>query len=102
MSVNLALSYQDYKRRTQTTWTDLSTGEKWLSAEDASQDVTQYKAWIARATATWNIGPKISLQPGLEYQWTEGKGGRIDGTPTISDLAFFISAEYKPDRKSVV
>lgn len=96
LSVNLALSYQDYKRRTQTTWTDLSTGEKWLSAEDASQDVTQYKAWIARATATWNIGPKISLQPGLEYQWTEGKGGRIDGTPTISDLAFFISAEYKP------
>ena len=29
LSVNLALSYQDYKRRTQTTWTDLSTGEKW-------------------------------------------------------------------------
>ena len=49
-----------------------------------------------RITATWNIAPKLSLQPGLEYQRTEGSGDRVAGTNSISDLAFFLSAEYKP------
>ena len=47
LDVHAALSYQDYKRRTRTTESDLSTGEKWLSSAEASQDITQYKAWIA-------------------------------------------------------
>ena len=96
LDVHAALSYQDYKRRTRTTESDLSTGEKWLSSAEASQDITQYKAWIARATVAWNIAPEFSVQPGVEYQWTQGEGGRIDGTPKVSDLAFFLSAEYKP------
>lgn len=96
LNVNAVLSYQDYNRRTRTTITNVETGEKWLSLEDASQDKTGYQAWIARGTAVWNISQKLSLQPGLEYQWNRGEGGRIDGSPVVSDLAFFLSAEYKP------
>ncbi len=84
-----ALSYQDYKRRTRTTESDLSTGEKWLSSAEASQDITQYKAWIARATVAWNIAPEFSVQPGVEYQWTQGEGGRIDGTTESFGPGFF-------------
>lgn len=96
LNVNVALSYQNYERKTLTTFTDLNSGEKWLSSEDASQDVTKYNAWIARATVAWNISSKFSLQPGIEYQRTQGEGGRIDGSPKVADLAFFLSAEYKP------
>lgn len=93
---NAALSYQDYTRRTQTTWTDQSTGEQWLSDGESEQDTTKYKAWVARVTAAWTISEKISLQPGVEYQWTQGTGNRIGGAPHISHAAWFLSAEYKP------
>ena len=66
------------------------------SAEAESEGHYNTKAWIAGATVAWNIAPEFSVQPGVEYQWTQGEGGRIDGTPKVSDLAFFLSAEYKP------
>lgn len=94
--LNFALSYQDYKRRTRTVFTRLDKGDRWYSQEPGGQDVTKYNSWNARVTATWNITPKFSLQPGLEYQRTEGSGDRISGTQSIEDLAFFVSAEYKP------
>ena len=94
--MNLAMSYQNYKRRTHTMFHDLETGESWLSKETGGQDITKYNSFNARLTATWNIAPKISLQPGLEYLRTQGMGGRISGEPVIADLAFFLSAEYKP------
>ena len=94
--MNFALSYQDYKRRTRTVFTRLDKGDRWYSQESGGQDVTKYNSWNARVTATWNISPKFSLQPGLEYQRTEGSGDRVAGTNSIEDLAFFLSAEYKP------
>lgn len=96
LNVNAVVSYQDYKRRTRTTVTNVGTGEKWLSLEEAAQDETGYRAWIARGTVAWNVSQKFSLQPGLEYQWNRGEGGRIEGSPVVSDLAFFLSAEWKP------
>ena len=94
--MNFALSYQDYKRRTRTVFTRLDKGDRWYSQEPGGQDVTKYNSWNARVTATWNISPKLSLQPGLEYQRTEGSGDRVAGTNSVEDLAFFLSAEYKP------
>lgn len=96
LNANLAVSYQNYQRRTQTTVTNSVTGDKWLSIEEAGQDTTSYQAWIARGTISWNISPKLSLQPGIEYQRNQGKGGRIDGSPKVSELAAFLSVEWKP------
>lgn len=96
LDVNLVASYQDYRRRTQTTVSNTLTGEKWLSIEEAGQDTTSYKAWIARGTVSWNVSPKLSLQPGIEYQRNQGDGGRIEGKPVVSELAAFLSAEWKP------
>ena len=93
---NFVFSYQDYERKTRTMFTNLETGDKWPSKETGGQDVTKYNSLNARATATWSISPKFSLQPGLEYLETEGKGDRVRGKNSISDLAFFLSAEYKP------
>ena len=93
---DFAFSYQDYERKTRTMFSNLETGEKWPSKETGGQDVTKYSSLNARATATWSISPKFSLQPGLEYLETEGKGDRVKGKNTIRDLAFFLSAEYKP------
>lgn len=102
LDVNLALSYQDYRRRTLTTVSNTETGEKWLSIEEAGQDTTSYKAWIARSTVSWNLSPRLSLQPGIEYQRNQGDGGRIEGRPVVSELAAFLSAEWKPtDRLSI-
>ena len=94
--VNAVVSYQDYKRRTRTVFTRIDKGDRWYSPEKGGQDVTKYNSWNARVTATWNISPKLSLQPGLEYQRTEGSGDRVAGVNSIEDVAFFLSAEYKP------
>lgn len=63
LTLNAALSYQDYQRRTRTTATDLATGEKWLTDGESEQDLTLYKALMARVTAAWVVAPKLSLQP---------------------------------------
>ena len=94
--LNFALSYQDYKRRTRTVFTRIDKGDRWYSPEKGGQDVTKYNSWNARLTGTWNISPKFSLQPGVEYQRTEGSGDRIVGTRDVEDVALFLSGEYKP------
>lgn len=94
--LNMAVTYQNYKRRTRTILTNTNTHENMWDPKPGSRDVTKYDNWTARATGTWRISPKISLQPGMEYQRTTGSGDRIKGEPTIDDLALFLSAEYKP------
>lgn len=96
LGFNLVSSYQDYKRKTSTIVSDYTTGEKWLSSDDAAQDISKFQAAFVRATAAWMTTPTISLQPGIEYSWDKGSGGRIDGERTISTFATFLSAEWKP------
>ena len=94
--LNTVVSYQNYKRRTRSIWTNLNTDENMWDTKHGSQDITKYDSWMARATGTWRIAPKISVQPGIEYQRMTASGDRIKGKPTIQDLALFLSAEYKP------
>lgn len=96
LGVNVVSSYQDYKRATRTIVSDLNTGEKWLSTDESAQDVSNFQAAFVRATAAWVATPLISIQPGVEYNWDEGSGGRIDGKRSISTFAAFLSAEWKP------
>ncbi|MDL2320536.1 TonB-dependent receptor [Alistipes sp. OttesenSCG-928-B03] len=96
VKLNFASSYQSYKRRTTTIMMNTDTGEKWLSEESAGQDESKMQTFFSRATATWQAWPKLSFQPGVEWQWTKASGDRIAGEPTISDLAVYLSAEWRP------
>lgn len=95
-SLNVASSLQDYKRNTRTVITDLESGEKWLSTEESSQDHSEYKSAFVRVSGIWKFNPVLSFQPGIEYNSDNGKGERIVGQRTISSLAMFLSAEWKP------
>lgn len=96
LSFSAAASYQNYERETQTVVIDLNTGSKWLSDEASSQDVVNYSSFFSRAAAVWKISPKLSLQPGLEFQSYTGEGDRVEEGHHINNGAFFLSAEYKP------
>jgi len=96
LGFNIVSSYQDYKRRTKTVVSNMDTGEKWLSADESVQDISKFQSAFVRATAAWVATSELSLQPGIEYNWDEGSGGRIAGTPSIATFAAFLSAEWKP------
>ena len=96
LKLNFATSYQNYERVTQTVMMNTDTGEKWLSEGESDQDASSMKTFFVRGTATWQVTPKLALQPGVEYQWYEGSGDRIKGKPSIADLALYVSAEWKP------
>ncbi|MCC8088889.1 MAG: TonB-dependent receptor [Rikenellaceae bacterium] len=96
LSFNFAASYQNYRRVTRTIITDQDTNEKWLSLAESSQDTSKLESWFTRLTASWSVSPKIKIQPGIEYQWNKASGDRVEGSPSISDLAIFILAEWTP------
>ncbi len=96
LSLSGAFSLQDYHRRTRTTNIDLTTGKKTLSLAQGSQDKTEFTSRFARITAVWKPGRRFSLQPGVEYQFTQGIGDRIESDNGVSNIAAFISAEYTP------
>ncbi len=96
LTLNAAASYQDLTRKTKTVITDTQTGARWLSIQESAQDVSTNQSGFFRTTASWRLSDKLSLQPGIEYQWDEASGDRIQGRPDISDFSFFLSAEYNP------
>ncbi len=88
--------YSDLQRLTHTINHNFSTGADVLSAEQGKQDTAKFNSTIFRATAQYILSPKISFQPGIEYNRDAASGQRIDGSPVINDYAFFISSEIKP------
>lgn len=96
LTLNFASSYQDYKRVTRTIVTNQQTGERWLSAAESAQDVTTMDSWFARATAVWKMNSTLSFQPGVEFAYTTASGDRIQGEPSMKEMAVFLSTEWKP------
>lgn len=94
--LNTAASYQDYKRRTKTETIDYTNGTKTLSTAAGEQDVNTFTSFFIRSAAQWLVSEKLSILPGIEVKSDETKGDRIVGTPSITDLSFFASAEIKP------
>jgi outer membrane receptor for ferrienterochelin and colicins len=95
LSFNGALSYTDYSRRTLSTNVNLSTGNRTLSTDAASQDKSVFTTLFFRGTALYKINPKVSLLPGVEINNNHSSGQRILGSPTINEYAFFVSSELK-------
>jgi len=96
LSVNGALSYQDYRRRTQTLIKDFRTGTSTLSEDEGAQDVSKFNTLFFRGTVQYKVSDRLALQPGLEIKRDASSGQRIEGSPVISDYALFASAEIKP------
>ncbi|WP_220275293.1 TonB-dependent receptor [Emticicia sp. BO119] len=94
-SLNLAASYTDYSRNTQTTDIDLVRDRRTLSLIDGSQDKAIFQTTFARLTGQHKFSPKVSLQHGLEANINSSAGARIQGTPTINEFAYFASSELK-------
>lgn len=98
-SFNGSGSLQDLTRRTMTTYYNSTTGEVTLSPEIGSQSKAAFYMGMVRGIFMYKMTPKISWQPGFEFNTSTGSGDRIDRERTISDYAAFVSAEYKPTSK---
>jgi outer membrane receptor for ferrienterochelin and colicins len=96
ISLNTAVSYQDYSRATQTTTLDTKTGDRRLSLDSAAQDVSKFNDLFFRTTVQYMALPGLSFQPGVEIERDNASGQRITGSPVISNYSFFISSEIKP------
>lgn len=96
-----AVSYQNYRRATESFIMDYATGSKTptdpsLPANAGHWDVNTFQTAFFRSTLQWTTSDKLSLQPGIEIKNDRTTGGRIKGNPIITDYALFVSAEYKP------
>ena len=88
------VSYQDLKRRTLTTTYNLTTGDRRLTMGAGDQDVSLFDNLFTRVTASKRFHNNISILAGLEHRHDHGSGDRIQGSPTITDVSAFVSAEW--------
>lgn len=95
LQLNGALSYTLYNRETQTTTVDETTGDRRLALGPGLQDVTKFNGVTLRSTLQYKWNEKFSLQPGIDFNYESGSGGRIkEGTQIIGDYAVFVSGEW--------
>lgn len=96
LSINGSLSYQDYKRETTSTITDITTQQSNLTTGTGEQDIAHFQSFFARGTLQYKSSAQLFFQTGVEYNWDKGSGARIEGSPVIKTYAAFLSAEYTP------
>jgi outer membrane receptor for ferrienterochelin and colicins len=97
LSINSALAFTDYQRKTQTTTVQEATGDVRLALGPGLQDLTRFNGITFRGTTQWKVVDGLSIQPGLDLNFESGEGGRIKaGTQSVGDYAVFLSAEWTP------
>lgn len=96
LQLSAVLGYTDYKRRTKTLKHDFEKNSDELTTGDGEQDIAKFNSFVFRNTLQYQLNAKISFQPGIDINREKASGARIEGTPVITDLAAFISAEIKP------
>lgn len=95
LQLNGALSYTLYNRETQTTTVDETTGDRRLALGPGLQEATKFNGVTLRSTLQYKMNGKFSLQPGIDFNYESGTGGRIkEGTQAIGDYAVFLSGEW--------
>lgn len=93
------VAFTDYSRSSKSLKHDFQTGKEELTTNAGDQDVSKFKSFVFRNTLSYDISNKVSLQPGVDINYEKASGERINGSPSITDYAFFISAELKPSDK---
>lgn len=95
LSFNGALAFTNYARKTQSTTVNEATGDVRLSLGAGQQDKTTFNGTTFRGTFQYKVNDKFTLQPGLDFNYETGEGGRIkEGVHPIGDFAFFLSGEW--------
>lgn len=90
-------SWQDYRRKTQTTSVNMENGDRRLYLKEAgAQDESRFDSKVFRAFAVHKWSSLVSIQTGIDINLNKGFGDRIDGTRSIEDYAVFASAEISP------
>jgi outer membrane receptor for ferrienterochelin and colicins len=93
LQLNGILAYTGYRRQTETTNIDFTTGQRTLTTGAGEQDISTFNSTLVRATAQYRLSPAVSLQPGVDLNFDKASGARISGSPSISDYALFVSGE---------
>lgn len=91
--------YTDYRRRTKTIRHDFENNTEALTTAAGEQDVSKFHSFVFHTTFNYQASTKISVQPGIDINHEKASGDRIEGSPAISDYAFFVSSEIKPTGK---
>ncbi len=99
LQLNSLLSYTNYRRYTKTTEHNFENGQNTLTTGPGEQDTAAFKAATFRTTLQYKMSNNVSLQPGIDINYETASGQRIIGKPAITDYAFFISSEIKPNEK---
>ena len=99
LQLSSLIGYTDYNRKTKTTRHDFEKNTDELTTGDGEQDISKFNSFVLRNTLYWQLSSKVSLQPGIDINSDKASGQRIEGSPVITDVALFVSAEIKPTDK---
>jgi outer membrane receptor for ferrienterochelin and colicins len=99
LQLSTLAAYTDYSRRTKTTRHDFEKNTDELTTGAGEQDLSKLNSFTFRNTLFWQVSSKITLQPGIDINRDAATGGRIEGSPVITDAALFASAEIKATDK---
>ncbi len=102
LALHGVLAQADLKRRTRSELHDYSTGIAETAVGAGQQDLSKFSSTSFRSTAFYIISDRVAFQPGIALNIDQSSGDRIEGSPTIRDYAFFISAELKPFKSLAV
>ena len=99
-NIQLQSSYTDYSRQVFSTTVSKNTGDVRLNTAPGSQSVVNFTGFTFRTTAFYKVSKVVSFQPGIDINMESGEGERLkEGSNTINDYAFFLTAEIRPTEK---
>ncbi|MFN8208237.1 MAG: TonB-dependent receptor [Bacteroidales bacterium] len=84
-----------YRKEKKTTVNDLVNLVEQL-ADQSKQDTTIFRNAMWRANFYSGLGEKINYQAGLDFNFDEVTGKRIEGAKNIGDMASFFSFQWTP------
>ena len=100
--LNLMTSYTWYSRSKVTYNRDLVNLTQEPTANPNDHDTTLINTWLLRGTLSSSFDGKWNYQAGIDLNWENTSGGRIEGTPEIGDYAVFGSLQYRPIEKLAI
>lgn len=96
--------YNNYQRIRNTYYTDLTTLERQLTTNFGDQDTTKFHLFFSRITLARSLPhARFNYESGIEFNRESASGTRIENRKkTLTDVAIFGTAEYRPFRSFVL
>lgn len=101
-NINLMASYTYYNRSKIKYNRDLVNLTQEVTQNPTDHDTTLINTALFRGVISSTFDKKLNYQIGLDLNWENTRGGRIEGTPEIGDYAIFTSLNYKITKDFVV